>query len=851
MEKPLARHIRLESPSQGTHRLLASFDGAPAEGKRSTVVTITRTGKFNDPRYGEFEITLSMLQSMQRNFAGRVYGQDIFLDVAHEPANGAAAEIKELMVEGNRLRARVEWTDYGIKAVKERGFRYLSAEYHENFQDNESGTQHGPTLLGAGLTVRPVIKRLDPVQLSEASGGVPTFVHPSLLADLLKQLTECHSMWLDKLRKKLQALGLKEETIAKMLASAETAAKALGEDQAQLEALGVAVESNAKLLAERIEAAGGSPVTITLSAPTQPVDVDGAVARALAERDTQARTLAEGRKAKQDKYRAALEEKKFSEDTLRLLSESAALIQADWSDASVQALVDQQIKLGDAMEASRQLAALGHRGPMGTPRISMDSGNTVKKLATDMRRNLREQATGVQLKLAEEGKEPEFVKRYLAEFDAEPRHQAAYDMELKALSGGPVVISDTNLPVSVQREVIREALSDTRILELIDARVEPTQAATHQIPYETRDVSAVKRNGVVFEGQPIPRAGISQAMDTAYIVPMKLAMEHSNEVAFFTRASQLNWDAVGRTIESNATYFRELVARRCMNEWIRNADAFGATASGTDTLTSQVNGTRSLFKTTQWPVVRPFQERNLQGGAIGSVEFPWVVTLGGSPITEYDGTGEQTAGNYFEIVNSNLGTFRIVNQAGVVQTPSNATALVATYYYATNIAKFDLDLGSETKAARMDGLLTTIGARRALLADDRYVKADFLLMCHTLNNDAVAAQTFAANYRREGASATSEGDLASIRGLPAYSTNAPSTDLGDERILIAPRGHLRMRIAKTWSMVQPYQILNSSGVPIGKTGSYGEEYSSLKIPTPVRNRATSVIAYSATARAAI
>ena len=143
----------------------------PQSGKKTSWVTVTRVGSFTDPRYGRFEITAPMLLSMVKNFEAGVVGQDVFLDVNHKPGDGSAAKILKLSVEGNRLRALVEWTDFGLKAVKERGFTYLSAEYHENWQDNEAGLFHGATLLGAGLTVRPVIKRLDPVTLSCEAGG--------------------------------------------------------------------------------------------------------------------------------------------------------------------------------------------------------------------------------------------------------------------------------------------------------------------------------------------------------------------------------------------------------------------------------------------------------------------------------------------------------------------------------------------------------------------------------------------------------------------------------------------------------------------------------------------------------
>ena len=79
----------------------------------------------------------------------------------------------------------MEWTPFGVQSVKQRGFTYLSAEYHEAWTDNEKKQQHGCVLLGAGLTNRPVISRLDgidPKQLSQDDNDhdTPVRVHRSL-----------------------------------------------------------------------------------------------------------------------------------------------------------------------------------------------------------------------------------------------------------------------------------------------------------------------------------------------------------------------------------------------------------------------------------------------------------------------------------------------------------------------------------------------------------------------------------------------------------------------------------------------------------------------------------------------
>jgi len=69
-----------------------SLDGESPQ----TWVTVTKMGHFYDPRYGEFDITRPMLLQMVDNFNKGTYGQEIFLDVAHKPSDGAAGKFLKL-----------------------------------------------------------------------------------------------------------------------------------------------------------------------------------------------------------------------------------------------------------------------------------------------------------------------------------------------------------------------------------------------------------------------------------------------------------------------------------------------------------------------------------------------------------------------------------------------------------------------------------------------------------------------------------------------------------------------------------------------------------------------------------
>jgi len=277
--------------------------------------------------------------------------------------------------------------------------------------------------------------------------------------------------------------------------------------------------------------------------------------------------------------------------------------------------------------------------------------------------------------------------------------------------------------------VIREALADLTILQIVQALVDPTAGVTTQIPYEQRDTAGVINDGIVYEGQPVHRASISQAMDTAYIVPMKIALLLSNEVIHFSNASAINWNAYARSVDSNARLLRDLMATRICNELQRSADAYGATAVANEDLDAQLTGTASTIKTAQFPIVRPHQERDLKGSAIGSAENPITVQLNGVAISAYDGSGTQSAGTYYRVTSYNLGYVQFVDETGTAVTPSStANADDISYSYATNLAKFDLDNGTTDIEKHLNGLLRAVGSRKAMMSTDRFILPEVIIL---------------------------------------------------------------------------------------------------------------------------
>lgn len=134
-------------------------------------VQIIRVGKFFDEKYKEpIEVTKEILFSFKKNFDAKSRKIDLAIDYKHESDDVAAGWIKsvELSEDGQELWAEIEWTPNGQKVLADKEFRYISADFRFNYQDNETKQNHGPTLFGAGLTNRPVIKGMQPaVELNE------------------------------------------------------------------------------------------------------------------------------------------------------------------------------------------------------------------------------------------------------------------------------------------------------------------------------------------------------------------------------------------------------------------------------------------------------------------------------------------------------------------------------------------------------------------------------------------------------------------------------------------------------------------------------------------------------------
>ena len=849
-----ARIIRLSEGQTGKVRFLSGLHVTLEDGKTQSWVTVTRVGSFSDPRYGKFEITRDMLLSMVENFDKRTYGQDIFIDVAHRPDNGAAGKVVKLAVEGDRLRALVEWTPYGIDAVKNKGYVYLSAEYHENFRDNESGNAHGPVLVGAGLTVRPVIKRLDPVRLSCDSDSCPTLIHPELEKTLSEEIQIMWKQLSEKLKAKLAAIvALSAPVVDQLVSAFETAVKPVT-DEAAAVALMEAFADSGKKLAEQV---GDKVVQLSIQVPDFKAGITAEdVARILAESQAASAAAAKQLADKKDANLKLLSDTinaaaGLEDDAKKALSaEVADLITPEMTETQIKALAATQIKHGNEVAAAKKLSAMGYLFPSGTVHITVDSSNEAKALqeVADRRLGLsampdsrRYAATGGQLQAENKA----LAEEVLAAFDAANGHRL--HAEHKMLAAGDSLVSDVAVPATFERTVLRESLYRLVGLQFVDAGT-ATFSATTQIPYSYRDTTAAGVSAVrKYEGQAISRAAVKQAMETAYLIPQKLSFEVSDELRYLTANGQLvNWDAVAENTSNAFRIISEDLEALIFNEQLNAADQYATTAV-TDEAVATADGTKSIFALTNFPVVRPKAIYDIQGSQVGSTLYGVTVKSNSVAITEWDGTGTQAPGLYYWL-DYNQGEIHFVDKDGAASAPTNTHAIVASYTYTTNVYKFDTDLGSATIGAKWDDFLYRFGLRKSVIEDQRSHMCNFGLMSGTVMTSVEQADSFVESRARNGSSLAMDGNLGMIKDVPQYKAFAPGLNMGDQRVIVGERGQTRFRMAKPWAMGQMQDQKDANGRFTGKKEAYGDQFIFLHTPTQLKAALTSIVLYSATGR---
>lgn len=124
-------------------------------------------GKYNHPKLGVIDITLEKANRFVENVKKRTRGIDPSVNYNHNNEDKAAGWVKDAQVRSDGLWLHTEWNAAAAQSIKDKEYRYFSAEYSDEWEDNQ-GDKHQDVIMGGALTNRPFMKNLVPINLSES-----------------------------------------------------------------------------------------------------------------------------------------------------------------------------------------------------------------------------------------------------------------------------------------------------------------------------------------------------------------------------------------------------------------------------------------------------------------------------------------------------------------------------------------------------------------------------------------------------------------------------------------------------------------------------------------------------------
>ncbi|WCK53845.1 phage protease [Aneurinibacillus sp. Ricciae_BoGa-3] len=135
-----------------------------------------RLGEWKHPVYGKLEGTQQMFSQMIDNFRQNKLGRPPYVRIGHDKGNEttfggveALGWVQDLVEEDGVLYGLADpTTPQAEEFVRDKRYRFASAEYNSNYTDKETGLSIGPVLTAISLTNEPFLTRLpEAVVLSE------------------------------------------------------------------------------------------------------------------------------------------------------------------------------------------------------------------------------------------------------------------------------------------------------------------------------------------------------------------------------------------------------------------------------------------------------------------------------------------------------------------------------------------------------------------------------------------------------------------------------------------------------------------------------------------------------------
>lgn len=125
-------------------------------------------GSYKHPVFGTLDITKDRAKRFAESVVNKVRGIDPSVNYDHNNAAEAAGWVKNAEARSDGVWLFVEWTTNAVTKIKEKAYRYFSAEFTDEWVDSQDKA-FMDVIVGGALTNRPFMKNLVPINLTEAT----------------------------------------------------------------------------------------------------------------------------------------------------------------------------------------------------------------------------------------------------------------------------------------------------------------------------------------------------------------------------------------------------------------------------------------------------------------------------------------------------------------------------------------------------------------------------------------------------------------------------------------------------------------------------------------------------------
>ena len=145
------------------------YNGCPialSDSECRFIYNLLPVGEFYDKRYGRVSITPDKIKQMADNF-GKCPAYEVPVKIGHSDGAKSPGKVIGVQAKDNGLEITMLVDPDTAKAINDKQYRYMSAEFDEDYHDKKTGNKVGAVLLGAALVNQPAHPYVAPLVLAD------------------------------------------------------------------------------------------------------------------------------------------------------------------------------------------------------------------------------------------------------------------------------------------------------------------------------------------------------------------------------------------------------------------------------------------------------------------------------------------------------------------------------------------------------------------------------------------------------------------------------------------------------------------------------------------------------------